>query len=53
MYLVRDGSERPISDEWATGQYPDSPFVSAIGESVRLPDETDTVIAVELAGSAR
>ena len=53
MYLVRDGSERPISDEWATGQYPDIPFVSANGESVRLPDETDTVIAVELAGSAR
>ena len=53
MYLVRDGSERPLSTEWATGQYPDIPFVSANGESVRLPDETDTVIAVELAGSAR
>lgn len=51
MRLLRDGSELKLETAWTTAQYPEAAFVS-FGEngtySYPLPDETDTVVEIEL-----
>lgn len=45
--LLSDGTEIAVLDNWIVNNYPDVVFVS-LGSSAVLPDETDTVIEVEL-----
>lgn len=45
--LLATGAELPVEKNWITNNYPDLAFVS-LGPSPVLPDETDTVIKVEL-----
>ncbi|MDI9519748.1 MAG: alpha-L-fucosidase [Bacillota bacterium] len=45
--LLSSGSEMAIVKDWITNNYPDISFVS-FGLDPRLPDETDTVVMVEL-----
>lgn len=44
--LLADGSEIKLSRPWNTHDYPDDAFIEF--PSSRLPDETDTVVALEL-----
>ncbi len=46
--LLSTGAELRVEKNWITNNYPDMAFVS-LGPSPVLPDETDTVIKVELA----
>lgn len=46
--LLSTGAELPVEKNWITNNYPDLAFVS-LGHSPVLPDETDTVIKVDLA----
>lgn len=45
--LLSDGSELQIANNWVVNNYPDIAFVD-VSETPQLPDETDTVIEVEL-----
>jgi len=45
--LLSDGSELQVINNWVVNNYPDIAFVE-VSETPRLPDETDTVVEVEL-----
>lgn len=45
--ILKTGKEIPVSETWITGNYPDIVFAD-MGEDPILPDETDTVLRVEL-----
>jgi len=47
MRLISDGTEIKISDAWVTQFYPELALIT-LGTGYLLPDETDTVIEVEL-----
>jgi alpha-L-fucosidase len=44
--LLSSGAEMKITNFWAASNYPDLAFIS-FGDSPILPDQTDTVVAVE------
>jgi len=46
--LLADGSELKLDTSWVTNDYPDDAFIDF--PASRLPDELDTVIALELMG---
>ena len=49
--LLSTGAELAVADTWTTSNYPDYTFI-ALGpvahNTYKLPDETDTVIDIEL-----
>jgi alpha-L-fucosidase len=47
MWMAATGAEISICGHWFVGNYPDIPFIS-LGDSPNLPDQSDTVVAVEL-----
>ena len=47
MRLLQDGSELPLADNWIVNNYPDMVF-APVTDTPFLPDEVDTVVAVDL-----